>query len=95
MPAYVVVEIEVHDPKTYEEYKRLAPPSIAQYGGSYLIRGGNCDVLEGDWMPKRFVMLEFDSVEQAKRWWASPEYAEARALRQRSGQTQMFVVPGM
>ena len=95
MPAYIVVEIEVTDPVAYEEYKRLAPPSIAQYRGRYVIRGGSCEILEGSWTPKRFVMLEFDSVEQAKKWWASPEYAEAKALRQRSAKTQMFVVPGV
>jgi uncharacterized protein (DUF1330 family) len=95
MPAYVVVELEVTDPVTYEEYKRVAPPSIAQYGGKYLIRGGQCDTLEGEWSPKRFVVLEFESAEQAKKWWASPEYAEAKALRQRSAKTEMFVVPGL
>jgi uncharacterized protein (DUF1330 family) len=91
----MVVELEITDPVIYEEYKRQAPPSIAQYGGKYLIRGGQCDTLEGEWSPKRFVVLEFESVEQAKKWWASPEYAEAKALRQRSAKTEMFVVPGI
>ena len=94
MPAYVVVEIEVADPETYEEYKRKAPPSIEHYGGRYIIRGGKTEVLEGTWSPKRFVMLEFDSLQHAKEWWSSPEYAEAKALRQRSARTQMFVVEG-
>lgn len=95
MPAYVVVEIEVTDPVTYEEYKRLAPPSIAQYGGRYIIRGGKTETLEGDWSPKRFVMLQFDSVQRAKDWWSSPEYAEAKALRQRSAKTRMVLVDGL
>lgn len=95
MSAYVVVEIDIHDPVTYEEYKRLAPPSIAQYGGRYVVRGGACETLEGNWNPPRFVMLEFDSVDQAKKWWASPEYAAAKALRQKSSTTKMIVVPSL
>lgn len=95
MPAYVVVEIEVTDPETYEEYKQKAPPSIAHYGGRYIIRGGKAEVLEGSWSPKRFVMLEFASVQHAKDWWNSPEYAEAKELRQRSSRTDMFVVEGL
>ncbi len=95
MSAYVVVEIEVQDPETYEEYKRQAPPSIAQYGGRYIIRGGQTETLEGEWNPKRFVMLEFDSVPQAKKWWNSPEYAAAKALRQKCAKTQMIVVAGL
>ena len=95
MAAYVVVEIEVQDPERYETYKQLAPPSIAQYGGRYVARGGEVTTLEGDWSPKRLVILEFTSVEQAKAWWSSAEYAEAKALRQASAHTQMIVVAGL
>jgi uncharacterized protein (DUF1330 family) len=95
MSAYIVVEIEINDPATYEEYKRLAPLSIAQYGGRYIVRGGAAETLEGSWTPKRFVMLEFDSMDQAKNWWNSPEYAAAKALRQKCATTQMIVVPGL
>ena len=95
MPAYVVIEIEVHDPQTYEAYKQLAPPAIAQYGGRYLARGGRTETLEGDWSPKRLVILEFDSVERAQAWWSSPEYAEAKALRQSCSSARMVVVEGL
>lgn len=95
MPAYVVVEIQINDPAIYEEYKRLAPPSIAQHGGRYIVRGGTAETLEGQWAPKRFVMLEFDSVDRAKKWWNSPEYAAAKALRQKCATTQMIVVSGL
>jgi uncharacterized protein (DUF1330 family) len=95
MAAYVVVEIEIHDPVTYEEYKRLAPPSIEKYGGRYIVRGGAIETLEGDWKPERFVMLEFPSVEQAKKWWNCAEYAQAKALRQKSSKTQMIVAGGL
>ncbi len=94
MPAFVVVDIEVHDPADYEGYKTIAAPAVAQYGGKYLVRGGQVEILEGDWMPKRFVILEFPSVERAKAWWSSTEYAQAKKIRHRSAHTNMIVVEG-
>jgi uncharacterized protein (DUF1330 family) len=95
MPAYIVVEVEVHDPERYEKYKAMVPPSIAEYGGRCLVRGGKVETLEGYWAPKRFVMAEFPSVEKAKAWWDSAGYAEAKALRQATAKTQMIVVEGV
>ena len=95
MPAYVVVQITIQDAATYARYRELAPPSIAAYGGRYIVRGGATDVLEGAWRPPRFVMLEFPSAEQARAWWASPEYAAAKALRQASAHTEMLLVEGL
>ena len=94
MPAYVVVDIDVTDPARYEEYKRLAPPAIAAYGGKYLARGGRVDVLEGTWQPGRLVILEFENAARAKAWLESPEYAPARAMRQASARTNMVVIGG-
>ena len=94
MSAYVIVDIEVIDPVRYEEYKELAAPTVAAYGGRYVVRGGATETLEGDWVPKRLVVLEFESVEQAKAWWSSPEYAPAKALRQETAHTQMVVAAG-
>jgi uncharacterized protein (DUF1330 family) len=95
MAAYVVVEIEVVDAERYEDYKRIVPPSLAAYGGKFLVRGGAVETLEGDWSPKRLVILEFPSVERAKEWWGSSEYAEAKALRQATARTRMIVVEGV
>lgn len=95
MPAYVVVQIAVHDAQTFERYKQLGPPSIAKYGGRYLVRGGATEILEGTWQPPRFVILEFPSVEQARAWWSSPEYAPAKALRQSSAHTMMILTEGL
>ncbi|HZX96140.1 MAG TPA: DUF1330 domain-containing protein [Myxococcales bacterium] len=94
MPAYVVVDIEVKNPAEYDRYKTLAPPSIAQYGGRYLARGGATEVLEGSWKPKRFVILEFPSMERARAWWSSSDYAAAKALRQACASTSMVAVEG-
>lgn len=95
MAAYVIVDIEVTDPIEYEEYKRLAAPTVAAHGGRYVVRGGAAEVLEGDWLPHRLVVLEFESVARARQWWASPEYAAARVVRQRTARTTMVVVAGM
>ena len=95
MPAYIVVDIDIHDRERYERYKHMAPPSITLYGGRYLTRGGETGVLEGDWVPKRFVVLAFPTIERARAWWSSPEYAEAKALRQACATTRMVVADGL
>ena len=92
MAAYVVVQIAVEDPIAYEEYKALAPPSIAAYGGRYIVRGGPSEVLEGSWQPPRLVVLKFPTVAQAQAWWASPEYAPAKAVRQGCASTEMLLI---
>jgi uncharacterized protein (DUF1330 family) len=95
MPAYVIVDIEVTDRERYAEYIRVAPASIAKYGGRYLARGGKTRTLEGSWQAKRLVILEFASLERAEQWWASEEYAAAKALRQAASRTNMVVIEGV
>lgn len=95
MAAYVIVDIQVTDPAGYAEYRQLAPPIVAAYGGKYLVRGGALETLEGDWAPQRLVILEFPSVAQAKAWWDSPEYRPLREMRQRTTLSRMVVVEGV
>jgi uncharacterized protein (DUF1330 family) len=95
MSAYIVVEVEVQDQDRYENYKQMVPPSLAAYGGRFIVRGGEVEMLEGEWMPKRLVIVEFPSAERAKEWWASEEYAEAKALRQATARSQLIVVTGV
>ena len=94
MTAYVIVDIDVHDPEGYEPYKKAAPAAVALYGGRYLARGGPTEVLEGDLRPGRIVILEFESMDRAKEWLHSPEYAPARAQRHKTADTTMLVVQG-
>lgn len=94
MPAYVIVDIEITDPVQYEEYKQLAAPTVAQYDGRYVVRGGAAQTLEGRWTPGRLVVLEFPSVERATEWWESDEYAPAKAMRHASANSQMILVEG-
>ena len=95
MAAYVIIDIEVIDPAGYEEYRKLAPPALKLYGGRFLARGGLNETLEGDWHSKRLVILEFESMERAKTWLNSPEYAQARALRHKYAKSKMIVVEGI
>ncbi len=94
MSAYVIVDIEVTDPVRYEEYKKLAAAAVALYGGQYLARAGHTEVLEGQWTPKRLVILKFESLERAQAWLASPEYAPARQMRQAAARSNMVVIEG-
>ena len=95
MSAYVISDITVKNPEKYEDYKKLAPPTIQTYSGKYLARGGRAEKLEGNWEPDRIVILEFESVAKAKKWIDSPEYREARALRHQNASTNMIVVEGL
>jgi uncharacterized protein (DUF1330 family) len=95
MVAYVIVDIDVTDTDLFEEYRKLVPPTIAAYGGRYLARGGAIQALEGDWIPSRITVLEFPTVERAKTWLDSSEYATARGMRHRSASTDMIVVEGL
>jgi uncharacterized protein (DUF1330 family) len=95
MSAYIIVEIEVQDPGGYEEYKKLAGATVAAHGGKYIVRGGRTEVLEGDWHPKRIVLLEFESMDRAKEWLNCEEYREPRKMRHRTAQTNMILVEGV
>lgn len=95
MPAYVINDMEVTDPAGLEDYKKLSPATVAQYGGSFLVRGGALAVLEGTWHPKRLVILQFPSVESARAWIDSPEYAAPRRMRQAAAHSNIIVVEGL
>ena len=95
MAAYVIVNVEVTDPGRYPDYMRGVPPTLAAYGGRFLVRGGKAERLEGTYEPKRVVVLEFDTVERAKAWWSSLEYAGPKAIRQSAARTDMILVQGV
>ena len=95
MPAYVIVETDVTDPEQYEHYKAASPAAIAAGGGRFLVRGGELAVLEGDWRPPRLVMLEFEDLEAAKRWYASEVYQEAKKLREGAANFRAIAIQGV
>ena len=95
MSAYVIVEIDVLDPAGYEEYKKLAGATVEKYGGKYIVRGGRTEVLEGNWRPKRIVVLQFESMQRAREWLNCEEYREPRKMRHRTADTKMILVEGV
>ncbi len=95
MPAYFIVDVDVKDPEAYEGYKKAAADSIAQYGGRYLVRVGKHEVLEGTWHPTRLVVLEFPSVDAARRWYSSPEYSKVKPIRLKHAVGSLVLVEGL
>ena len=95
MPAYLIVETDIHDPKQYEHYKAASPGAVEAGGGRFLVRGGELAVLEGDWQPKRLVVLEFESLAAAKRFYESEQYQEAKRLRDGAADLRMVAVEGV
>jgi uncharacterized protein (DUF1330 family) len=95
MPAYVIVETDVHDPDQYARYQATSLDAVHSGGGRFIVRGGELAVLEGDWSPSRLVVLEFPDLEAAKRWYDSPEYEEAKRLREGAANLRMVAVQGL
>jgi uncharacterized protein (DUF1330 family) len=95
MPAYVIAETDVHDPEQYERYRGASPAAIAAGGGRFVARGGELVVLEGEWQPKRLVILEFEDLDAVRRWYDSPEYREARRLREGAATLRIVAVEGL
>jgi uncharacterized protein (DUF1330 family) len=95
MPAYVIVETDIHDSEQYEQYKAASPAAVAGGGGRFVVRGGELAVLEGDWEPRRLVVLEFEDLDAVKRWYDSPEYQEAKKLREGAANLRMVAVQGV
>ncbi|MGH9719891.1 MAG: DUF1330 domain-containing protein [Bryobacteraceae bacterium] len=96
MAAYLVVDIaNIHDAATYADYRAQVSPGLEAAGGMYLARGGATEILEGEWAPDRLVIVRFQSMETARRWWKSPSYAALKRMRQRSTRTNMVLVEGI
>ena len=95
MPAYIIVETDIHDPEQYEHYKEASPAAVKAGGGRFLVRGGEIAVLEGDWRPKRLVVLEFESLDAAKQFYTSDTYQEAKRLREGAASLRMVAVEGL
>jgi uncharacterized protein (DUF1330 family) len=95
MPAYVIVETDITDAEQYEKYKAASPGAIAAGGGRFLVRGGKHAVLEGDWQPSRLVVLEFEDLAAAQRWYESDAYQDAKKLRDGAASLRIVAVQGI
>lgn len=94
MAAYVIAEIEVTDRAAYEDYRKQVPAVVTKHGGKFIVRGGRIESMEGGWSPKRVVVLEFPSMEQALKWYRSPDYAPLIKLRQKTSRGKLIIVEG-
>ena len=94
MSVYIIIDITVIDQGLYEEYVARVPAVVEQYGGRYLVRGGEVAALAGDWQPERIVVLEFESSDQAQEYLTSPEYLALVPLRQKSITSRAIIVQG-
>ena len=95
MSAYIIAEVDVTDPAVFEQYREQVAPTIEKYGGTYLVRGGETETAEGDWIPKRLVILQFEDMARAKAWYDSEEYRGPKELRHQSANTNVVFVEGL
>jgi uncharacterized protein (DUF1330 family) len=93
-PAYVIAEVEVTDPTTFQKYAEKVPGTLAPFNGHYLVRGGKIQALEGE-APKRFVVIAFDNAEKAQGWEDSPAYEAIKPIRHSSAKSRVFIVEGV
>jgi uncharacterized protein (DUF1330 family) len=94
MAAYLIADIQVTDPATYDQYRPLAAASVARFGGRFVVRGGKIDLLEGGPEPERIVVIEFADADAARRWYRSEEYQRALKIRQSASRGRVFLVEG-
>jgi len=95
MAAYLIADVQVKDPKKYDEYRTQVAPTVARHGGRFIVRGGRNEVLEGDWSVQRLVVIEFPSMDALKTWYNSPEYKPLIALRQSASSGDLVAVEGV
>ncbi len=95
MTAYVISDSQLLDADAYDSYRKIAGPSVEKYGGTYVARRGEVEVLEGEWQPGGVVMLKFPSMEKARAWYHSPEYAEAMGHKAKAMKRNLVVVEGL
>ena len=96
MPAYVIANVTVKDPVRYEDYRRLVTPTLAKYRRPlHRARRAGSKCSKGSWQPNRLVLLEFPSMEQAHAWWSSPEYTEAKLIRQATSEGTLLLLEGV
>jgi uncharacterized protein (DUF1330 family) len=94
MAGYVIADVDVQDPEAYAKYRDLVVPLVAKYGGKYLVRGGAYEQMEGDLIPKRIVVIEFESVEKAKEWYHSEDYRPVMAIRHQTAVSNVIIAEG-
>ena len=94
MAAYLFADINVTDPARFDEYRGKVAPLVEKYGGTYLVRGGDFEAVEGGWSPGRLVVIEFENLERAKAFYFSAEYAPVMEIRKQASTGNVLIVEG-
>jgi uncharacterized protein (DUF1330 family) len=95
MPAYVIADIQVHDPDAYKEYAARVQATLDPFEGRFLVRGGPSETLEGGWHPQRIVVLQFPSADHARGWYESADYVKAMEIRHRASAGRIILAEGV
>ena len=95
MAAYMIINVEVTNPEAFKEYQERIPPVLEKFEGKYLTRGGDAERWEGRWMPHRIIMLEFPTMDHARRLYEADEFRRLKVIRFQSANTDMIVVEGI
>jgi uncharacterized protein (DUF1330 family) len=93
-PGYIIAEVDVQDPATFQKYAEKVPGTLAPFNGHYIVRGGKAQPVEGE-APKRFVVIAFDSFEKAQSWYDSPAYDAIKSIRHSSAKSRVFIAEGV
>jgi uncharacterized protein (DUF1330 family) len=95
MAAYLIANVEIRDAEKFKDYVKATPAVIKRFGGKFLVRGGDFEICEGGWNPKRLVVVEFESMQKAKQFYNSSQYNAIKGLRQSSAYTEWVFVDGL
>ena len=95
MTAYLLIDVDIHDPEGFQEYRTRTPEFIAKHGGEFLVKGGEFEVIEGDWKPNRLVLFKFPNRQAIRNFFADPDYAEIVAIRFKTSKTIAVAVDGV
>ncbi len=95
MAVYFIVDVNITDAQSYAEYSKQVGPMVARYGGRFLVRGGETTTIEGDWQPKRLVVIEFADTQRFRAWYDSPEYTEVRDIRFKASTARAVLAQGV
>lgn len=94
MSAYLILDVDIHDPEKYKEYMKLAKPMVEAHGGKYHVRGGPFEIMDGSWQPTRLVIIEYPDMASAKAMYESEEYKPLKKIRETCSTGHTVIVEG-
>jgi uncharacterized protein (DUF1330 family) len=95
VPAYVIADVNVTDAERYGDYSAQVSATLEPHGGRFLVRGGETEMIEGDWLPRRLVIIEFPSKDAAHRWYDSTEYQAILGIRHQAARARVIIAEGV